>query len=136
MPSGGTLSEPARVLIVDDNESVLARAAMVLAADCTVVGMVHDGYAALQAARALNPDVIVLDIAMPGMTGLEVASRLRETGSTAALVFLTVHAEEEFVHAAQACGAIGYVVKPRLCSDLGWAVREALAGRSFVSAPA
>jgi DNA-binding NarL/FixJ family response regulator len=134
MPSGTILSDSARVLVVDDNEAVLSRAAMVLAADCVVVGTVRNGPAALAAARALRPDVIVLDIGMPGMNGFEVASYLRDTGSTAAVVFLTVHVEEEFIQAAQACGAIGYVVKPRLWSDLLFAVREALAGRSFVSA--
>ena len=70
---------------------------------------------------------------MPGMNGLEVARHLRTTGSTAAVVFLTVHDEEEFVDAAKAAGAIGYVVKPRLASDLMLAVREARAGRTFVS---
>jgi DNA-binding NarL/FixJ family response regulator len=70
---------------------------------------------------------------MRGLTGLEVADALRKTGSTAAVVFLTVHDEEEFIEAARAVGAIGYVVKARLCSDLMLAVREARAGRPFVS---
>ena len=70
---------------------------------------------------------------MPGMTGLEIASRLRRSGSTAAVVFLTVHDEEDFVLAAKAAGAIGYVVKTRLVSDLVVAVQEAHAGRPFVS---
>jgi DNA-binding NarL/FixJ family response regulator len=98
-----------------------------------VVGAVKDGRAALEAARTLRPDVIVLDISMPGMSGLEVAGRLHRAGSTAALVILTVHDEEEVVLAARAAGAIGYVVKPRLASDLTLAVHEALAGRPFVS---
>ena len=122
-----------RVLLVDDNAAMLRRAAAVLTPDCEVVGAVKDGPAALAAAREFQPDVIVLDISMPGMNGLELASRLREAGSTAALVFLTVHDEEEFVLAAQAAGAIGYVVKPRLVSDLMIAVREARAGCPFVS---
>jgi DNA-binding NarL/FixJ family response regulator len=92
-----------------------------------------DGFTALEAARTLKPDVIVLDISMPGMNGLEVASRLREAGSTAAVVFLTVHNDEDFILAAKAAGAIGYVVKPRLFSDLTVAVQEARAGRPFVS---
>ena len=133
MPSSTTSSELARVLLVDDNEAMLARAASVLASGCDIVGTARDGQAALAAAEALDPDVIVLDISMPGMNGLEVASCLREAGSTAALVFLTVHDEEEFVVAAQAAGGIGYVVKPRLVTDLMVAVREALAGCPFVS---
>jgi DNA-binding NarL/FixJ family response regulator len=134
MPSSTTWSEPARVLLVDDNEAMLARAAAVLTPTCVVVGSVRDGRAALEAANTLQPDVIVLDISMSGMTGFEVAARLRETGSKAAVVFLTVHDDEAFILAAKAAGGIGYVVKPRLASDLICAVREARAGRPFVSA--
>ena len=133
MPSSTISSERARVLVVDDNELVLARAAMLLAGDCTVLGTAIDGRSALEAVRRLHPDVIVLDISMPGMNGLEVASCLRETGSTAAIVFLTVHTEEEVLMAAAEAGAIGYVTKSRLASDLIFAVREAHAGRPFVS---
>jgi DNA-binding NarL/FixJ family response regulator len=133
MPSSITSSESARVLLVDDNEAMLARAKAILASQCTVVGVVTSGRAALDAVRALSPDVVVLDISMDGMNGLEVASRLRKTGSNVAIVFLTVHDEEEVVDAARDAGGMGYVVKPRLNSDLPLAVREARAGRSFVS---
>ena len=133
MLSGTTTSEPVRVLLVDDNEAMLARAAAVLTPGCRVVGAAKDGPTALKAAEALHPDVIVLDFSMPGMSGLEVARCLRKANSTAAVVFLTVHDEEAFVLAARAAGGIGYVVKPRLDSDLMIAVREALAGRAFVS---
>jgi DNA-binding NarL/FixJ family response regulator len=133
MPSSITLSEPTRVLLVDDNEVLLARAAAALTPDCVVVGTARDGRTALDAARTLQPDVIVLDISMPGMSGLEVAAALRKAGSTAALVFLTVHEEDEFIQAARAAGGIGYVVKPRFASDLITAIREARAGRPFVS---
>ena len=91
------------MLLVDDNQAMLARAASVLAATCVVVGQVQDGVAALAAAATLVPDVIVLDISMPGMTGLDVAARLRAAGSTAAIVFLTVHDDAELVEAAQRC---------------------------------
>ena len=133
MLSSTTSSELTRVLLVDDNAAMLARASAVLAPGCDVVGAVGDGPAALAAARELRPDVIVLDISMPGMNGFELASRLRKAGSTAALVFLTVHNEEEFVLAAELAGAMGYVVKPRLVSDLLVAVREARSGCRFVS---
>ena len=133
MQSSTTSSELVRVLLVDDNQAMLARAASVLTPGCAIVGTARDGRAALDAARALGPDVIVLDISMPGMNGLEVASSLRRSGSPAAVVFLTVHDEEEFVLAAKAAGGIGYVVKSRLRTDLIAAVQEARAGRSFVS---
>jgi DNA-binding NarL/FixJ family response regulator len=121
------------VLLVDDHDAMLARTRAVLEGDCDVVGAVSDGPAALAAAEALHPDVIVLDISMPGMNGLEVASCLRASGSPAAVIFLTVHDEDEFVLAAKAAGGIGYVIKSRLVSDLNVAVREARAGVSFVS---
>jgi len=133
MPSSITSSEPTRVLIVDDNEAMVARAAAALRRCCLVVGSAPDGRAAIEAAQTLKPDVIVLDISMPGMSGFEVATRLREVGSPAAVVFLTVHDEEDIIEAAKATGAIGYVVKPRLGSDLHVAVQEARAGRPFVS---
>lgn len=134
MRSNTTSSEPVRVLLVDDNEAMLARAASVLTPSCVIVGTVTDGPAALEAAITLHPDVIVLDVSMPEMTGFEVAVSLRKLGSKAAVVFLTVHEDEEFVAAAKAAGVIGYVVKPKLASDLIRAVREARAGRPFVSA--
>ena len=133
MPSSTVSSKSARILLVDDNEAMLARAAAVLTPSHVVVGQVREGRAALEAAIALRPDVIVLDISMPGMSGLEVATCLRQAGSTAALVFLTVHEEEEIVLAARAAGGMAYVVKPRMISDLMIAVGEALAGRQFVS---
>ena len=133
MQSSTTSFDPVRVLIVDDHESMLARAAAVLTPSCMVVGAVTNGPAAIEAAAALRPDVIVMDISMPGMNGFELASKLRCGGSKAALVFLTVHDEEAFVKAAMAAGATGYVVKARLASDLTLAVRDARAGRPFIS---
>ena len=128
-----TSPEPVRVLLVDDNDAMIARAAAALTPRCVVVGTAHSGAEALDAVGTLRPDVVVLDISMPGMTGLEVASTLRHQGSTAAVVFLTVHADEDFLHAAREAGGTGYVVKRRLASDLIVAVQEARAGRSFVS---
>jgi len=136
MPSRTTLSDqetPTRVLIVDDNEAILSRVASVLTPYCVVAGVARGGRAALEAAETLQPDVIVLDISMPDMNGLEVARALHDSGSKAAVVFLTVQNEEEIIHAASATGALGYVAKPRLISDLMFAVREARAGRTFHS---
>jgi DNA-binding NarL/FixJ family response regulator len=133
MLSSITLSEHPRVLLVDDNPAMIARATSVLKRDCEIVGSAGDGAAALEAVAALTPEVVVLDISMPGMSGLEVASRLKATGSTVAIVFLTVHEDVEVVRAAKDAGAIGYVVKSRLTSDLDHAVHEASKGRPFTS---
>jgi len=75
----------------------------------------------------------VLDISMPGMSGLEVAGRLRRAGSTVPIVFLTIHDDELLVQATQAAGGIGYVVKALLPTNLMIAVNEACAGRRYVS---
>jgi len=134
MLSSTTSSETTRVLLVDDNEAMLRRVAGVLSAGCEIVGAVTSGMAAIEAAVTLKPDVIVLDISMPGMNGLEVAGCLRGMGSTAAFVFCTVHDDEDFVLAAKAAGGTGYVVKQRLAADLVPAVLDARHGRPFVSA--
>ena len=133
MPSSTTSSDRVRVLVVDDNQAILARATAVLSPRCTVIGTATDGASAIEAARDLRPDVIVLDISMPGMTGLEVAYELRKARSEAAVVFLTVHNEAELIEAARAAGGIGYVLKARLASDLLTAVQEARFGRPFIS---
>ena len=125
--------EHPRVLLVDDSDVILERATATLSRECQIVGAVKDGLAALKAVDALTPDVIVLDISMPGMSGLEVASRLRRAGSAVPIVFLTIHNDEELVAASQAAGGIGYVVKTLLPTDLVMAVNEARAGRRFVS---
>lgn len=98
-----------------------------------MVKTVGDGQAALDEATRFEPDVVVLDIAMPLLNGIEAARRLRAAGCTAKVVFLTVHQDSDYVRAALAAGGLGYVVKCRLASELLLAVREALAGRSFVS---
>jgi len=128
-----TTTDHARVLLVDDNQEILDRAAAILSSACAVVGAVKDGPSALEAVKALRPDVVVLDISMPGMSGLEVAGRLRRAGSTVPIVFLTIHDDEELVEAAQAAGGIGYVAKTMLPFDLPFAVNEACAGRRYVS---
>ena len=83
-----------------------------------VVTTVRDGRAALEEAARLDPDMLILDISMSGMDGIEAARHLRAAGSRAKIVFLTVHGDPDFVRAGLAAGATGYVVKSRLASDL------------------
>ena len=130
---GPQLQTYVRVLLADDSPSMLQAARRILEPEFEVVGTVDDGQAVLEATKSLNPDVLVLDISMGVMSGLEAARLLRRIGSTATIVFLTVHNDQDFVDEAFSAGAIGYVIKPRLGTDLLVAVREALIGHRFVS---
>lgn len=105
----------------------------VLGREFDVVGAVGDGQALLEAESRLKPDVCVMDISMPIMSGIEAAILLRQKGSVVKIIFLTVHAQEVFLEAALETGALGYVLKPRMISDLRLAIREVLSGRRFVS---
>lgn len=94
---------------------------------------VVDGRELLEKASELKPDVCLLDISMPILNGIEVAVRLAEGGSNAKIVFLTIHRDWDFVKAALKSGASGYVIKTHMLSDLHTALREVLAGRTFIS---
>ena len=122
-----------QVLLADDYPSLHNALTRLLTSSCDVVGKAVDGLEAVESARRLQPDVVVLDISMPGMSGLEVACALRARSSTAAIGCLTVHDDPQFVDAAMKAGGTGYVVKLRLAHDLLHAVQEAKAGRSFIS---
>ena len=121
------------MLLADDNEAILDRVMTLLAADCDVVGAVRDGRQALEAVQDLKPDVLVLDISMPVMNGIETAHLLKEAGAKVRIVFLTVHDDPNFAREALETGALGYVLKPRIASDLMAAINEVHAGRTFVS---
>ncbi len=122
-----------RVLLADDLEDFLAMEARLLEPEFDVVKEVNDGRSLLEEAARLEPDLLVLDVSMPVLNGIEAAQRLQAAGCAARIVFLTVHDDPDYVRAALAAGALGYVVKCRLASDLLPAMKEALAGRSFVS---
>jgi DNA-binding NarL/FixJ family response regulator len=124
-----------RLLIADDNPRVLEQVERMLSAEFDVVARAANGREAIVSAATCAADLLVLDISMPILTGLRAAERLRESGSTVPIVFLTVHDDEEFVSAASAAGGLGYVLKSRMASDLVPAIRAALAGRRFVSSP-
>jgi DNA-binding NarL/FixJ family response regulator len=123
-----------RILLADDHRELLELTRGLLEPTFDVVGAVEDGESLVEAAGKLHPDVIVSDISMPKFDGLEAAHRLRESGSASKIVFLTVHADPDFVQAALKTGALAYVTKLRINTDLLVAIREALAGRIFVSA--
>jgi DNA-binding NarL/FixJ family response regulator len=124
-----------RILVADDHQPIQERVREILQTSYDVIGAVGNGIELVDEAKRLRPDVIVLDISMPGMTGIEAAHELREAGSAAKVVFLTVHERVEFVHACLAEGALGYVIKSRLNVDLIPAIQEALSGHRFISPP-
>ena len=122
-----------RVLLADDHSAFLERTAALLEPQFEIVGTVADGAALVSEALRLRPDVIVVDITMPGLSGIDAAHRLRELASTARIVFLTIHSEEQFVEACTAEGALGYVVKSHMKAHLIPAVHAALIGAPYVS---
>ena len=121
-----------RVLLADDHVDFLASVSRFLAATFDVVATAVDGRQALDLARRLRPDVVVLDVAMPGFNGFETLEQLRRDGPEIKVVFLTMHRNDEFVVAAINAGACGYVLKSRIHLDLISAIDHVLAGRLFV----
>lgn len=122
-----------RVFLADDHQAVLQATATLLGTTYEIVGTAMDGQSLVEGALRLEPDLIIVDISMPVMSGIEAVRRLRQAGSRAKVVFLTVHDDPDFAQVAMGAGAGGYVVKPRMASDLLPAIQEVLAGRSFVS---
>jgi DNA-binding NarL/FixJ family response regulator len=122
-----------RVLVADDHRMMLDSLVRLLSCEFEVVATVSDGLAAVTEAARLEPDLLVLDIAMPGLNGIAAAARLKENGSTAKVVFVTNLHDREFVQGSLALGDVGFVVKDRLVADLLPAIRTVLTGHSFVS---
>ena len=122
-----------RILLADDHKEIRDKVRRYLEVEFEVIEAVENGRALLEAAARLDPDVCLLDISMPVLDGIETATQLKESGSKAKVIFLTVHEDSDFLQAALKTGASGYVIKRRMASDLHRAVKEALAGRIFIS---
>ena len=120
-----------RVLLADDFPPILAEVEKLLRDDVEIVGFAHNGGQALQLALTLNPDVLLLDISMPVLCGLEVASRLKKANCKAKIVFVSVHEDHDYFENAIAVGASAYVLKCRIGLDLLPAIHAALEGRAF-----
>jgi DNA-binding NarL/FixJ family response regulator len=121
------------VLLADDNEAMLRTIWQFLEQEFRVVAAVADSACVLRTAEQFAVDVIVLDISMPGIDGIEVARRLREQGCRSAIVFLTVHRASRMVKAALESGAQGYVIKSSAGEDLIPAIYAASKSEEFVS---
>jgi DNA-binding NarL/FixJ family response regulator len=122
-----------QVLLADDQEEMRRTVALILGTEFEVVGWAENGLRAVDLATRLSPDVLVLDISMPVVNGIEAACYLKEHGSSARVIFLTVHSDPEFLEAALSTGALGYVLKPCLATDLVPAIWAVMQGHTFIS---
>jgi DNA-binding NarL/FixJ family response regulator len=122
-----------RVLVADDHRAMLDSLVRLLSCELDVVATAADGLSVVATAPGLELDLLVLDIAMPGLNGLAAAARLRDLGSTAKVVFVSNLRDREFVEKSLTLGEVGFVAKDRLVADLLPAIRSVLAGQAFVS---
>ena len=122
-----------RVLLADDHKIVAEGLRRLLEPEFELVGIVEDGRALVAAAQKLNPDVIVADISMPLLNGIEAVRQLKKGTSQAKVVFLTMHLDVTYATRALEAGASGYVLKHSAPSELITAIREALKGRIYLT---
>jgi DNA-binding NarL/FixJ family response regulator len=122
-----------RVLLADDHCVVAEGLRGLLEPHFEVVGIVSDGRELLAAAKTLDPDVVVLDISMPSLNGIDAARQMRAASSRAKVVFLTMHREVTYAARAIEAGASGFVLKHSAPSELVTAIQEALKGRKYIT---
>jgi DNA-binding NarL/FixJ family response regulator len=122
-----------RLLLADDHTLLLEGIRLMLEPEFDLVGSVEDGQALLAVAKTLKPDVILLDISMPLLNGIDAAHRLRKVLPSARLIFVTMHADADYVAEAFRAGAMGYLLKRAAASELITAIRAVLKGNHYVS---
>ena len=122
-----------RILVADDHPIVAEGLRSLLEPTFELVAIVQNGRELIVAAKELNPDVIVVDISMPLLNGIDAVSQIRSAGNQAKIIFLTMHTEASYARRALAAGASGYVLKHSVSSELLFAIQQALAGRTFVT---
>jgi DNA-binding NarL/FixJ family response regulator len=123
----------ARVVLADDHPQLLDAATTLLQPHFDIVGVVTDGAMLVRETLRLRPDVIVTDITMPVLSGIDAIQQLKESNFLPKIVILTVHSENEFLNTCMAEGATGYVIKSRMRGHLVPAIQAALAGKPYVS---
>lgn len=122
-----------RVLLADDHRLIREAFARLLEADCDVVGSVADGRELLAAARELSPDIVVLDIAMPLLNGLDAARLLKRDMPQVKVIFLTMSEDPDLAAEAFRLGASGFLLKTSAAVELLQAIREVAQGRSYIT---
>jgi DNA-binding NarL/FixJ family response regulator len=122
-----------KVVVADDNPAVLRQLVSLLETEFDVVCTAENGQGALECARRYHPDIVVLDLEMPVLNGIEATREVRKIGPTPAVVICSVETDPEIVEATQQAGALGYVFKARITRDLIKAVKLAADGESFRS---
>jgi DNA-binding NarL/FixJ family response regulator len=128
-----SLSPRPRVLLADDHLLVAEALRSLLSPEFDLVGVVEDGRAMVEAAMRLHPDVVVADITMPSLNGIDALLQLREQGSRVPVVFLTMHRDVAFARRALDAGAAGFLLKHSASIELIAAIRAALAGRTYIT---
>jgi DNA-binding NarL/FixJ family response regulator len=131
----GTASKKIRILLADDHAVVRAGFRMILAAhaDMEIVGEAGDGRAVLEQAQRLRPDVVVMDVAMPGLNGIEATRRLADAHPHTRVLALSMHKDSVYVREMLRAGARGYLLKDSIDSDLIAAVRAVARGDAYLS---
>ncbi len=122
-----------RLLLADDHRLLLDGICKLLEDEPYRVNAVEDGQALLAEAERLQPDIVVLDISMPLLNGIDTARRLRKIAPRTKIIFLTMHADQTYVREAFRAGAMGYLLKRSAASELRVAIREVAMGRAYVS---
>jgi DNA-binding NarL/FixJ family response regulator len=122
-----------RVLLADDHALILGAFEKLLSDHCQIVGQVSDGRALVEAAERLRPDLIVLDISMPLLNGLEAARQIKQRLRDVKLLFLTMNEDSDLAAEAFRAGASGYLLKRSAVSELTTAIREVLQGRTYIT---
>ena len=122
-----------RVILADDHTLVVDGLRSLLEPHCELVGTVGDGHALVEAAQRLRPDIILLDISMPVLNGLEAARQLHDLVPDSKLIFLTMHADRTYLREAFRVGAWGYVLKRSAASELEHAIAVVLRGQRYVT---
>jgi DNA-binding NarL/FixJ family response regulator len=122
-----------RVVLADDHPEMIAKVRQTLDEEFEIIDSVEDGNQAVDAVMMRDADILVIDISMPVLDGLQAANRLRKARSRVKIIFLTMHEDRDYIDAALSTGACGYVTKGRLTADLVHAIHEALKGHIFVS---